>query len=328
MTDTTGLIEAQQHGAPEVMQWRRKKLPPPATDEIRVRHTAIGLNFIDVYFRSGLYRPPQLPFTPGLEAAGVVEMAGGEVRGLQPGDRIAYASAPLGAYCERRNLPAARAVKIADGIEDATAAAIMLKGMTAHYLLRDAYRVRPGETILFHAAAGGVGLIACQWAKQLGARVIGTAGSEAKAELARAHGCEHVIDYTRADWAERVKEITGGAGVPVVYDSVGQATFLSSLDCLRPRGMMVSFGQSSGAVAPFDIGLLNAKGALFLTRPSLAHYTASREELAHAANAVFDMVGSGAVRIHINQRYALSQAADAHRDLEGRRTTGSSVLLP
>ena len=328
MTDTTGLITVQQHGAPEVMQWRREKLAPPGPAEIRVRHTAIGLNFIDVYFRTGLYPPPQLPFTPGLEAAGIVEAAGGEVRGIKPGDRIAYASAPLGAYCERRNLPAARALKIADGVDDATAAAIMLKGMTAHYLLHDAYRVRAGETILFHAAAGGVGLIACQWAKHLGARVIGTAGSQAKAELARAHGCAHVIDYTRADWAQRVREITDGAGVAVVYDSVGRATFTASLDCLRPRGMMVSFGQSSGAVAPFDIGLLNAKGALFLTRPSLAHYTASREELAHAANSVFDMVASGAVRIHINQRYALSHAADAHRDLEGRRTTGSSVLLP
>ncbi|MGR3913044.1 MAG: quinone oxidoreductase [Gammaproteobacteria bacterium] len=328
MSDTTGLITVQQHGAPEVMQWQRATLPPPGPAEIRVRHTAIGLNFIDVYFRTGLYPPPQLPFTPGLEAAGIVEAAGAEVRGFAPGDRIAYASAPLGAYCERRNLPAARAIKIADGVDDATAAAIMLKGMTAHYLLHDAYCVRPGETILFHAAAGGVGLIACQWAKHLGARVIGTAGSQAKAELALRAGCAHVIDYTRAGWAQRVREITDGDGVAVVYDSVGRATFTNSLDCLRARGMMVSFGQSSGAVAPLDIGLLNAKGALFLTRPSLAHYTASREELAHAANSVFDMAASGAVRIHINQRYALRDAADAHRELEGRRTTGSSVLLP
>ncbi|MDA8011205.1 MAG: quinone oxidoreductase [Gammaproteobacteria bacterium] len=323
-----GRIEVAKHGAPEVLRWRAEKIPPPAPDEIRVRHTAVGVNFIDVYFRTGLYPPPQLPFTPGLEAAGVVEEAGAEAKNFSPGDRVAYASAPLGAYCEMRNLPAARAVKIPDGIDDATAAAVMLKGMTAHYLLHDTYCVRPGDAILFHAAAGGVGLIACQWAKHLGARVIGTAGSEEKAELAREHGCEHVIDYTRDDWPKRVREITGEKGVPVVYDSVGQATFAGSLDCLRARGTMVSFGQSSGAVAPFDIGILNAKGALFLTRPSLAHYTASSEELAHAANAVFDVVASGAVRIHINQRYPLKNAADAHRDLEARRTTGCSVLLP
>lgn len=328
MSKTTAAISVRKHGAPEVLQWTRATLPPPSAGEIRVRHTAVGLNFIDVYFRTGLYPPPQLPFTPGLEAAGVVEEIGGEVTAFAVGDRIAYASPPLGAYAEARNLPAARAVKIPHEIGDDTAAAIMLKGMTAHYLLRRAYRVRPGETILFHAAAGGVGLLACQWAKHLGAEVIGTAGGAQKAELARAHGCAHVIDYTREDIAERVHEITGGEGVPVVYDSVGQATFGASLDCLRPRGMMVSFGQSSGKVPPLDLGELSAKGALFLTRPSLMHYTATRAELVCAANALFEMVGSGALQIRINQRYPLQQAARAHAELESRRTTGSSLLIP
>lgn len=322
------LIRVHETGDAGVMRWETADLPAPQADEVQVRHTAIGLNFIDVYFRTGVYAAPQLPFTPGLEAAGVVEKVGDAVDDLQVGDRVAYASPPLGAYCQARNMPAARAVKIAGGVDDRTAAAIMLKGMTAHYLLRSAYRVKPGDTILFHAAAGGVGLIACQWAKHLGARVIGTAGSPEKAELARANGCEFVIDYNRENFVERVKEITGGAGVPVVYDSVGQATFMDSLDCLKMRGTMVSFGQSSGKVAPFDIGILSAKGALFVTRPTLFNYTATRDELIYRAGEVFDAVVSGAVGIHINQTYPLAEVVTAHRDLESRRTTGSTVLLP
>lgn len=322
------LIRIHATGGAEVMQWESAELADPKADEVQVRHTAVGLNFIDVYFRTGVYAAPQLPFTPGLEAAGVVEKAGAEVADLRPGDRVAYASPPLGAYSQARNLPAARVVKIADGVDDRTAAAIMLKGMTAHYLLRSTYRVKAGETILFHAAAGGVGLIACQWAKHLGATVIGTVGSEEKAALARANGCTHVIDYNREDFVERVAEITDGAGVPAVYDSVGRATFLQSLDCLKTRGTMVSFGQSSGKVEPLDIGILNTKGALFLTRPSLFHYTADRDELIYRAGEVFDAVVSGALKISINQTYPLSEAVAAHRDLEGRRTTGSTVLLP
>ena len=321
-------IRVHETGGAEALRWESVDLPAPGADEVRVRHTAIGLNFIDVYFRTGVYAAPQLPFTPGLEAAGVVEAVGAEVQDLQAGDRVAYASPPLGAYAQARNMPAARAVKIADGVDDRTAAALMLKGMTAHYLLRSAYRVKPGDMILFHAAAGGVGLIACQWAKHLGARVIGSVGSPEKAELARANGCEFVIEYNRENFVERVKEITGGEGVPVVYDSVGQATFMDSLDCLKMRGTMVSFGQSSGKVAPFDIGVLSAKGALFVTRPTLFNYTATRDELIYRAGEVFDAVVSGAVEIHINQTYPLAEVATAHRDLEGRRTTGSTVIIP
>lgn len=321
-------IVVHEIGGPGVMKWESEALADPKPDEAQIRHTAIGLNFIDVYFRTGVYPAPQLPFTPGLEAAGVVEKVGAEVADLRRGDRVAYASAPLGAYCEARNLPAARAVKLPDGIDDRTAAAIMLKGMTAHYLLRSAYRVKPGQTILFHAAAGGVGLIACQWARRLGVTVIGTVGSEAKAELARANGCAHVIDYNRENFVERVAEITDGEGVPVVYDSVGQATFMSSLDCLQRRGTMVSFGQSSGKVKPLDIGILSAKGSLYLTRPTLVNYTTSRDELVYTANEVFDVVGSGAVNIHINQTRPLAEVTTAHRELENRRTTGSTVLLP
>lgn len=321
-------IRVHQTGDADAMQWEAAELPAPADGEVQIRHTAVGLNFIDVYFRTGVYAAPQLPFTPGLEAAGVVEAAGPGVDDLQVGDRVAYASAPLGAYSEARNMPAARVVKIADGVDDRTAAALMLKGMTAHYLLRAAYRVQAGDTLLWHAAAGGVGLIACQWAKHLGARVIGTVGSAEKAELARANGCEFVIDYNRENFVERVKEITAGEGVPVVYDSVGEATFMASLDCIKMRGTMVSFGQSSGKVAPFDIGILNAKGALFVTRPSLFNYTATRDELIYRAGEVFDAVVSGAVKIHINQTYPLAEAVAAHRDLEARKTTGSTLLLP
>ncbi len=315
-------------GGAEVMKWESANLADPQPGEVQIRHTAIGLNFIDVYFRSGAYPAPHSPFTPGLEAAGVVEKVGAGVTELAVGERVAYASPPLGAYCEARNLSAARVVKLADGIDARTAAAIMLKGMTAHYLLRSAYRVKAGDTILFHAAAGGVGLIACQWAKHLGATVIGTVGSEQKAALARANGCQFVIDYSRENFVERVAEITAGEGVPVVYDSVGQATFMPSLDCLKRRGTMVSFGQSSGAVEPFNIGLLSAKGSLYLTRPTLFDYTASRDELVYSAAQVFDVVVSGAVAIQVNQSYPLADAVRAHQDLENRRTTGSTVLIP
>ncbi len=324
----TNLIKVHATGDAAEMKWARADLGDPKVGEIQIRHTAIGLNFIDVYFRTGVYPPPQLPFTPGLEAAGVVEKIGAEVDDFKVGDRVGYASPPLGAYCEARNFAATRAVKIPDGIDDQTAAAIMLKGMTAHYLLRSAYRVKAGDTILFHAAAGGVGLLACQWAKHLGATVIGTVGSAEKAELARANGCHHVIDYTRENFVERVMQITDGARLPVVYDSVGRTTFMDSLDCLKPRGTMVSFGQSSGVVEPFDIGVLSAKGALFLTRPTLLYYTADRAELVYRANELFAAVRSGAVNISINQRYSLAQVVEAHRDLEGRRTTGSTVLIP
>jgi NADPH:quinone reductase len=281
-----------------------------------------------VYFRTGLYPPPQLPFVPGLEAAAVVEALGDGVRDLQVGQRVAYASPPIGAYAERRQMPADRLLALPEGISDEQAAAMMLKGMTAQYLLRRTYRVQSGQTILFHAAAGGVGLIACQWAKHLGATVIGTVGSEAKAELARAHGCAHVIRYDREDVVARVREITGGKGVPVVYDSVGQATFERSLDCLAPMGMLVSFGQSSGKIPPVDLGILSQKGSLYVTRPTLMTYTAERADLVASANELFDVVQRGAVRIEVNQRFPLRDAAEAHRALEGRRTTGSTLLLP
>ena len=324
----TQCMRVHATGDSDKLQWQDAALTEPGADEIQIRHTAVGLNFIDIYFRTGTYPAPQLPFTPGLEAAGVVEKIGAEVRDLRVGDRVAYASAPLGAYAEARNFPAARAVKIPDGIDEQIAAAIMLKGMTAHYLLRSTYRVQASDTILFHAAAGGVGLIACQWAKHLGATVIGTVGSDKKAELARANGCKHVINYTRENFVERVKEITDGAGVPVVYDSVGQDTFLDSLDCLQPRGTMVSFGQSSGSVEKLDIGILSTKGALYVTRPTLVYYTASRDELLYRANEVFAAVRAGSIAIQVNQTYPLRDAARAHRDLENRRTTGCTLLLP
>ena len=321
-------IVVRQTGGADRLQWESAALPEPGADEVQIRHRAIGLNFIDVYFRAGVYNAPQLPFTPGLEAAGVIEKLGVDVANFKVGDRVAYASPPLGAYCEARNMPAARAVAVADDVDDQTAAAIMLKGMTAHYLLHDAFRVKPGDTILFHAAAGGVGLIACQWAKNIGATVIGAVGSEQKAGLARANGCAHVVNYSRENFVERVKEITDGEGVAAVYDSVGRDTFMHSLECLRPRGMMVSFGQSSGVVPPFDIGILSAKGALFLTRPTLFYYTAGRAELTRRAADVFAAVSSGAIKIHINQTYPLSEVARAHQDLENRRTTAASVLIP
>ncbi|NIR29474.1 MAG: quinone oxidoreductase [Gammaproteobacteria bacterium] len=321
-------IRIHETGGPEVLRWEDVSVPEPGEGEVLVRHTAVGLNYIDVYFRTGAYSGPALPFTPGLEAAGVVESVGAGVSEFSAGDRVAYASAPMGAYAEQRIMPAGRIVRIPDGIDERRAAGMMLKGMTAEYLLRRTYRVQSGETILFHAAAGGVGLIACQWARDLGATVIGTVGSDEKAELAAAHGCTHPIVYTREDLVGRVKEITDGKGVPVVYDSVGRDTFERSLDCLQPRGTMVSFGQSSGKVAPFDVTVLSAKGSLYLTRPTIVHYTAGRDDLVQSASALFDVVQRGAVRIEVNQTFPLEDAADAHRALEARRTTGSTVLLP
>jgi NADPH2:quinone reductase len=324
----TGVVRVHEVGGPDALRFEEIEVGSPGPGQVLLQQTAVGLNFIDVYYRTGLYPPPQLPFVPGLEAAGVVEAVGEGVRDLRVGQRVAYASPPIGAYAKRRLMPAGRLVALPDGIDDETAAAMMLKGMTAQYLLRRTYRVQSGQTILFHAAAGGVGLIACQWAKHLGATVIGTVGSEAKAEVARAHGCAHVIRYDREDVVARVREITGGKGVPVVYDSVGQTTFESSLDCLAPFGMLVSFGQSSGKIAPVDLGILSQKGSLYVTRPTLMTYTAERSDLVAAANELFDVVQSGAVRIGINQRFPLRDAAAAHRALEGRRTTGSTLLLP
>ena len=321
-------IRIHQTGGPDAMQWEDVDVGAPGRGEIRIRHEAVGLNYIDVYFRTGLYPAPCLPFSPGMEGAGVVEAVGEGVESLVTGDRVAYAAPPVGAYAEERLMPAEKVVKIPAGIDSRRAAAMMLQGMTVEYLLRRTYPVRSGETILFHAAAGGVGLIACQWAKHLGATVIGTAGSDEKAALAREHGCDHPIVYTRENFTERVREITNGEGVPVVYDAVGRDTFEGSLDCLRPRGMLVSFGQSSGKIDPFDVGILSARGSLYVTRPTLMTYTASRADLESSARALFDVVGSGAVRITVNQTFPLAEAASAHRALESRRTTGSTILLP
>lgn len=319
-------IVVHETGGPEQMRWESVPAPEPGPGEARIRHTAVGLNYIDVYFRTGLYAPPQLPFTPGMEGAGVVEAVGEGVDNVAPGDRVAYAAGPPGAYAETRVLAADRLVTVPDGISDEQAAAMMLKGMTAWYLLRRTYPVAAGETILVHAAAGGVGLIACQWAQHLGATVIGTVGSPEKAELARAHGCHYPVNYNTENFVDRVREITGGTGVPVVYDGVGQATFEGSLDCLRPRGLMVSFGQSSGPVPPLNLGQLAAKGSLFLTRPTLFHYVAARDELEAAASELFDLVRKGVVAIEVNHRFPLREAAEAHRALEGRQTSGSTVL--
>ena len=321
-------IVLSETGGPENLRWQAVSVGEPGPGQVRLRHTAIGLNFIDVYHRTGLYPLPALPAVIGLEAAGIVESVGEGVMDLAPGARVAYASPPAGAYAEARLMPADRLVALPDGIDDAHAAAMMLKGMTAEYLLRRTYTVKAGDTILVHAASGGVGLIVCQWAKHLGATVIGTVGSEAKAELARAHGCDHPILYTRENFVERVRALTGGHGVAVVYDSVGKDTFMGSLDCLQPMGMMVSFGNASGAVPAFEPGLLSAKGSLFLTRPTLMTYTAKRADLVASAAALFAVVQKGAVKIEIHQRYPLRDAAQAHRDLEARKTTGSTLLMP
>jgi len=321
-------IRMHRTGGPEVLVWEEVDVPAPGPGEVKLRHAAIGLNFIDVYHRTGLYPIGQLPATPGMEGAGTVLELGKGVEEFSPGDRVAYAGLPPGAYAEERLIPAHRLVKLPEGISDRQGATMMLQGMTAQYLLRRTYRVRAGETILWHAVAGGVGLIACQWAKRLGATVIGTAGSEEKAALAKAHGCDHVILYRRENIVERVKDLTGGEGVPVVYDGVGKDTFDASLDCLRPLGMMVSFGQASGKIPPLDTGILAAKGSLYLTRPTLMTYTARREDLLESARELFDVVLDGSVRIEVNQAYPLKDAAQAHRDLEARKTTGSTVLLP
>lgn len=315
-----------EHGGPEVMSWEEVEVGKPGPGEVRVRNTAVGLNYIDTYHRSGLY-PMQLPMTLGSEGAGVIEAVGPRVKGFKVGDRVAYAQ-PIGAYAEVVLRPVARLVKIPAGIEDQTAAAMMLKGMTAWYLCRRTYRVKKGDTIVVHAAAGGVGQILCQWTKSLGATVIGTVGSEEKAALAKKAGCKHVIVTSREKIPERVKEITKGKGVPVVYDGVGKDTFTDSLDCLAPLGLMASFGNASGAVPPVNIGILAAKGSLFLTRPTLVNYTATPEDLATAARELFAVVKKGAVKIKINQTYPLREAAQAHLDLQSRKTTGSTVLLP
>lgn len=323
----TNAIRIYEHGGPEVMKWEAIQVGAPGAGEIRIKHTAIGLNYIDTYHRSGLYKIP-LPSVIGREGAGIVEAVANNVHDLQVGDRVAYASSPIGAYAESRLMPANRVVKIPANVSDQQAASIMLKGMTAQYLVRRSYRVKPGDTVLFHAAAGGVGLMLCQWAKHLGATVIGTVGNDEKAKLARANGCDHVINYSTEDFVARVAEITEGKKCDVVYDGVGKDTFLKSLDCARPLGLVALFGNASGAVAPFDLGILAAKGSLFVTRPTLDTHVASRDDLVATANELFDVVGRGVVKVEINQTYPLSQAVQAHRDLEARKTTGSTILLP
>lgn len=321
-------IVVRNLGGPEVLKFEQIDLPAPAAGEVQIRHTAIGLNFIDVYFRTGLYPAPGgLPFTPGNEGAGVITALGNDVKGLAVGDRVAYAYG-LGSYSEARNIEASRVVKIPDGVSDQSAAAMMLKGMTAEYLLCRTFEVKAGQTILIQAAAGGVGLIAGQWAKHLGATVIGTAGSPEKVALAMAHGYDHVIDYNQQNFVSKVRELTNGEGVDAVYDSVGKTTWLGSLDCLKPRGMFVSFGQSSGAIEGFTLGHLVQRGSLYAARPSLNAYTATRADLELSANRLFDVVKLGVVNININQRFALKDANLAHRNLEGRSTTGASILLP
>jgi NADPH2:quinone reductase len=319
-------IRIHENGGPDVMRWEEVQAGEPGPEEVRVRNTAVGLNYIDTYHRSGLY-PMTLPLTIGSEGAGVVEAVGRKVKDFKAGDRVAYAG-PIGAYAEVALRPAARLVKIPNGIDDQSAAAMMLKGMTAWYLCRRTYRVKAGDTVIVHAAAGGVGQILCQWTKYLGATVIGTVGSEEKAALAKKAGCRHVIVTSREKTPERVKAITKGKGVPVVYDGVGKDTFMDSLDCLSPLGLMVSYGNASGAVPPFNLGLLAQKGSLYLTRPTLVNYTATREDLLTAARELFSVVKKGAVKIKVNQTYPLREAAQAHRDLESRKTTGQTVLLP
>lgn len=321
-------IRIHEYGGPEVMRWEEVEIGEPGPGQLRVRHGAVGLNYIDIYHRTGLYSLPALPWTLGMEGAGQVEAVGDGVSEFKVGDRVAYASPPVGAYAEARLIPADRVVALPTAIDDRTAAAMMLQGMTAQFLLRRTYRVQAGDTILLHAAAGGVGLLISQWARHLGATVIGTVGSDQKAELARAHGCHHVIVYSRENFVERVREVTDGQGVAVVYDSVGRETFMGSLDCLRPLGMMVSFGNASGPAPSFEPGILAAKGSLFLTRPTLMTYTAKRADLLASAAELFDVVGHGDVRVEIRQTYPLAEAAQAHRALEARQTTGSTVLLP
>jgi len=323
----TKAIRVHEYGGPEVLKWDEVEVGDPGPGQVRIKQTAIGLNFIDVYGRTGLYPQDKLPFIPGMEGAGVVTAVGEGVRDLKVGRRVAYAG-PIGAYAEERLIAADRVVRIPDGVDDETAAAIMLKGMTAQYLLRRTYKVGPETTLLFHAAAGGVGMIACQWAASLGATVIGTVGSSGKALIARSHGCTHVINYREEDVVAKVKDYTKGEGVDVVYDSIGKDTFPMSLDCLKRRGMWVSFGQASGPVPEFRINLLAQKGSLFTTRPALGDYIATRKELVSTANDLFGVIAKGKVRIAVNQTYALRDAERAHRELEGRLTTGSTLLIP
>ncbi len=320
-------IRIHEHGGPEMMKWEIVEVGAPGPGELRIRHTAVGLNYIDTYHRTGMYKIP-MPTVLGREGAGVIEAIGANVDGFSVGDRVAYASSPIGSYAEARLMPAERVVKVPDNVSDQQAASMMLKGMTAQYLLRRTFKVGPGVTILFHAAAGGVGQIVSQWARHLGATVIGTVGSAAKAAIATEAGCHHVINYTTEDFVARVAEITGGKKCDVVYDGVGKDTFLKSLDCVRPLGTVALFGNASGKVEPLDLGLLAAKGSLFVTRPTLDTFVAKREELVATANELFDVVGRGIVKIDINQTYPLKEAAQAHRDLEARKTTGSTVLVP
>jgi len=320
-------IRIHATGGPEVLRWEEVAVGAPAPGEARVRHAAVGLNFIDTYHRSGLY-PIPLPAVLGMEGAGVVEAVGPGVTEVAVGDRVAYAGGPVGAYARERLIPAHRLVPLPDSIDDVQAAGMMLKGLTAHYLVRRTYRVKPGDTVLVHAAAGGVGLLLCQWAKHLGATVIGTVSSDEKAAHARAAGCDHPIVTSREDFVVAVRSLTGGRGVPVVYDSVGRDTWDGSLDCLAPLGLMVSYGNASGPVPPISPLVLSAKGSLFLTRPTLMTYTAARADLLTAAAELFEVAGAGALRVEVRQTYPLAEAARAHRDLEARRTVGSSVLLP
>ena len=319
-------IRFHKAGGPEVLQLDDVQVGDPGQGQVRIRHTAIGVNFVDTYQRSGLY-PMPLPQVAGNEGAGVVEAVGPGVSDLKAGDRVTYTGL-IGSYCESRVVPADRMVKLPQGITEEQAASMLLKGLTVHYLIFSTYAVKRGDTVLWHAAAGGVGLIACQWLKALGVSTIATAGSDQKTALARAHGAEHVINYSKENFVEKVKAITGGKGVPVVYDGVGKATWEGSLDCLRPRGLMVTFGNASGPVPPVNLGILSAKGSLYVTRPTLATYIATRAELVERANALFDVVKSGKVKIETTGRYKLADAAQAHRDLESRKTTGSVVLVP
>jgi NADPH:quinone reductase len=319
-------VRYHKQGGPEVLQLDDVQAGEPAQGQVRIRHTAIGVNFVDTYQRSGLY-PMQLPQTAGNEGAGVVEAVGAGVTDLKAGDRITYTGLP-GSYCEQRVVPADRMVKLPQGISEEQAASMLLKGLTVHYLIFSTFKVTKGDTVLWHAAAGGVGLIACQWLKALGVTTIATAGSADKMALAKAHGADHVINYSSEDFAKRVREITGGKGVPVVYDGVGKSTWEGSLDCLCPRGLMVTFGNASGPVPPVNLGILSSKGSLFVTRPTLATHIASRADLVERCNALFEIVQSGKVKIETTKKYKLADAQQAHRDLESRKTTGSVILVP
>lgn len=320
-------IRVHKYGGPEVLQWDEIEVGAPGQGQVKLKHHAIGVNFIDVYLRTGLYPQPSFPFVPGMEGAGEVTAVGAGVADLKVGDRVAYAGA-AGSYATERLIPAEKVVKIPDGIEYKTAAGMMLQGMTVRYLLRKTYKVGQGTTLLMHAAAGGIGLIACQWAKHLGATLIGTAGTDEKCKLALAHGAAHCINYSKEKFVDRVKEITGGKGCDVVYDSIGKDTFPASLDCLKPLGLFVTFGNASGPIEAFNAGILAAKGSLYMTRPTLNTYTAARSDLVETANDLFDVVKKSAVKIAVNHTYPLKDAGQAHRDLEGRKTTGSIVLMP